>query len=296
MVLRPILNSNPNLRTSPPRSCASAWDLVSQLQREPASEYWLIPQAGHAELSGLLAASFRSPLLPPVSREVVEAIAAHDAGWASREQNAGKPVILLCGDGRPASFLDATPEEFVKAWLESIEHAAGLSPLGGLLVSHHFSRLGQHRLNLQTDSPAATTLLREFLEDEGRRQKRLLAESGNSAGISGQGLDSEVAALSPEIEALIDLLQFCDLLSLYLCSGARHAAEFPQQFRGRTIRIVPQPEGPAGKDIYALEPSLFSPDQRAAKTSPGRRFSVPATHFPLRGKDPELEKLSFTVR
>jgi hypothetical protein len=279
MVLRPIPNFIPGSQTSPPKSYAPAWDIVAQLQRLNASEYWLIAQNDHAVLSGALARSFRSPLLPPISRDVAQAIDVHDAGWATREQHTGKPVIAMTRDGKPACFLDATPAEFIETWVGSIKHAAGLSPLGGLLVSHHFSRLCEHRLNVKIDPPQETSLLRAFLEEQRSKQKHLRAEPGSA----------EAASSDSEIETLVDLLQFCDLLSLYLCAGAFEPAEFPQQFRGRTIRIAPERGG------YILEPSLFASEERSEKPAEGIRFSVPATRFPVQGNERKPEMLSFMV-
>jgi Protein of unknown function (DUF3891) len=280
MVLRPILNSTPGLPASPPKSCVSAWDIVEQLQRQPASGYWLITQPDHAALSGALARSFRSPLLPPVSPEVAQAIEVHDAGWASRDQPGGKTLIALAGNGKPACFLDATPAEFVEAWVGSIEHAARLSPLGGLLVSHHFSRLCQYRLNLEVDPPRETALLRAFLQEQRRKQERLLADA----------TESEAPATRSQIDNWVDLLQFCDLLSLYLCAGGAEPAEFPQRLHGRTVRIAPE------RGAYILQPSLLSSEETPAKAFTGVSFSVPATRYPPQGKEPKPEMLSFTVR
>jgi hypothetical protein len=261
-----------------------------RLQRQSASEYWLIAQSVHAALSGALAQRFQSPLLPPVSPEVAQAIAVHDAGWGSREQDAGRLVITLVSDGKPASFLDASPAEFIEAWTGSIEHAAAVSPLGGLMVSRHFSRLCEHRLNTQTDAPQETALLRAFLQDQCRNQELLLSATGKSVAGHGEATASEGVSGNSQIESLVDLLQFCDLLSLYLCAGAAEPAEFPQQFRGKTIRIVPE------RGAYRLEPSLFSANEALAKTWAGTSFSVPATRFPLQGKKSKPEMLSFTVQ
>jgi hypothetical protein len=236
-------------------------------------------QDDHAMLSGALVQEFRSPLLPAVSSEVAEAIAVHDAGWARIEQDAGGPVIAIAADGRPASFLDTMPAGFVAAWKGSIEHAAALSPLGGLIVSHHFSRLCKHRLEVEADSPQDTKLLRGFLEDESSRQKRLLAPAGVIEGAHGS-----------QLEGLVDLLQFCDLLSLYLCSGATESAEFPQKFRGKTIRIARSAEE------YILEPTLFGHRETLAKPGARKQFSVTATRFPASGEDEKPKTLSFTVR
>jgi hypothetical protein len=167
----------------------------------------------------------------------------------------------------------------VAAWKGSIEHAAALSPIGGLIVSHHFSRLCKHRLETETDSPRDTKLLHGFLEDESSRQERLLAPAGLIEGADGS-----------QLEGLVDLLQFCDLLSLYLCSGAMEAAEFPQKFRGETIRIVPSAEE------YVLDPTLFGHLEMSPETGASKRFSVMATRFPASGEDEKPKMLSFRVR
>ena len=50
------------------------------------------------------------------------------------------------------------------------------------------------------------------------------------------------------------MLQFCDLLSLYLCCGAREAVEFPQSFGGRPLRLEPQ----SGDAACSISPSPFA--------------------------------------
>ncbi len=61
--------------------------------------------------------------------------------------------------------------------------------------------------------------MRQFLSDEQAREQRLLSQ---------HGVGFEV------LERLVAMLQFCDLLSLHLCSNAPQPVEFPQDFgRGR---------------------------------------------------------------
>jgi len=61
--------------------------------------------------------------------------------------------------------------------------------------------------------------VRQFLSDEQAREQRLMSEHD----------------VGPEVlERLVAMLQFCDLLSLHLCSNAPQPVEFPQDFgRGR---------------------------------------------------------------
>src|SRR5438128_11128406 len=49
----------------------------------------------------------------------------------------------------------------------------------------------------------------------------------------------------------VDVLQFCDLLSLYLCCGAPDNVEFPQRFCDRAIRIFRESE------VLRTEPRVF---------------------------------------
>ena len=56
--------------------------------------------------------------------------------------------------------------------------------------------------------------VRDFLTVEEQRQGRLLR------------LQSRVKA---EVQYWTDVLQFCDLLSLYLCCGSEESVEFPQR-------------------------------------------------------------------
>jgi hypothetical protein len=54
-----------------------------------------------------------------------------------------------------------------------------------------------------------------------------------------------------EISVLIDVLQFCDQLSLYFCCGSQDSVEFPQKFNGGTIRLRREAE------LCRMEPPLF---------------------------------------
>ena len=140
--------------------------------------------------------------------------------------------------------------------MASIEICEAYAPIAGAMVSRHFSRLTEARIS-QLGSPEAKSgevsgresttpagpLSRErawfddFLQREQARQQRLLPGAGKT---------------SEELEVLVDQLQFCDVLSLYICSGAAANVIFPQQLGGEAIRLVRHATG--GR----LQPSPFA--------------------------------------
>lgn len=226
------------------------WDAISPTQKTCAPEYWLITQPDHAALSGAIAAALGPPLLPRLSSEVVQGIAHHDDGWARFDAQ-----ITLNG-GRPLSFLDFPPKDFLRAWRESIESAMQIAPIAGAIVSGHFSRLGKNRLEWAIDNAGDRELLTAFLESEQTRQRRLLG-----------GRSRE------EIEFLTDVLQFCDVLSLYLCCGAVQDATFPQRFGSTPIRLRREAaRSPDQAAVCRFEPSPF--------TEGGVDLAVSARHYP----------------
>ena len=238
MVVFPI-NPSPEL---PANSFVSAWEAIERKQREPADDWWLVAQPDHAAIAGTLARKITSPVFPVMDEDVVLAIALHDDGWASFDS------APQSSNSRPLSFLDAPVAEFLKAWRGSISSAEQHSAIGGILVSEHFCRIAQAR---PTSAPAAGDhLLKQFLSEETARQTRLIQQQNRS---------------EQEIQALVDVLQFCDLLSLYVCCGSRANIEFPQRFHGKQVRL--QREG----ELCRLEPNIFGGGMSLAV--PARKFS-----------------------
>jgi hypothetical protein len=241
MVLYP-LNSPPSEISQP--STTSAWEAVAQRQREAAAAWWLVAQPDHAALAGDLAASIQSTDFPKLDGEVIQAITLHDAGWAAFDggevRGAGGATLArapqLAHSGRPLSFLDMAVGDFLRAWTASIERAEDVAPIGGIMVSEHFSRLAGMRLSMNLDPEGDAAKIREFMRGEVERQK-ILAKND-------QRTESQRSVL-------VDVLQFCDLLSLYLCCGSKDSVEFPQRFNGRTIRLWREGE------MCQTEPALF---------------------------------------
>jgi hypothetical protein len=233
----------------------SAWSAVEARQRAQADSYLLVSQPDHAHLSGELAAHFVSPRFPSWSKEVVDAIGVHDDGWSSMPgEFHGDPQ--LTADGKPRSFIEFTPQEFTRAWRGSIEKAASLSAVGGVIVSRHFTALAEFALKRVGVAEIERECLRAFLSAEKKRQDELRAKSGRSEA---------------ELDEALRALQFCDLLSLALCCEVHEEIEFPQCFGEHRARMR------FSNGMYELMPSPFGTDSEngsfsvAARTYPGGR-------------------------
>jgi uncharacterized protein DUF3891 len=239
------------------------WQAIERQQSAPASNWWLVTQPDHAALSGDLASQFRSPKFPSLDHDVVEGIALHDEGWAIFDgggRNA-PPVSKprLDDSGRPLSFFQVVPADFVPVWGESIAAAERMSPIAGILVSSNFTRIGQMRPAAQ---PQEQGLIGDFLRREESRRARLMPLQGRPV---------------QEVELLLDVLQFCDLLSLYLCAGVRDVVELPQKFSGK--QVVLRREG----ELCRLEPSPFVQELK---------LTVPARDWPSTAR----QDLEFRIR
>lgn len=270
MVLHPISH----VGSEPVKNSVSAWDAVEARQKQKADAWLLVAQPDHAALAGDLAAGVCWPNFPSLSPEILHAIRLHDSGWSYFDGGGARGAGALAGldvapkltaTGRPASFLEMQPSEFFRAWVDSIEQAAQVVPIGGIMVSEHFCRLAQSRLKARIDKPQDTHLIGEFLAQEGVRQEQL----------SRQDNHSEL-----EKTGLVDALQFCDLLSLYLCCGSHAAVEFPQRFAGQAIQL--RREG----EVYRSEPALFGQ---------GLSLGVMARRFPTATVEPASATIPFLL-
>jgi Protein of unknown function (DUF3891) len=229
MILRPIDPPVP----AKPGEFAPAWKVVEPLQRRSYESCWMITQPSHGALAGEIAARLKHVGIPKLEAEVVRAIALHDAGWGMPDAQAVMRSRAV-QQSPPKSFLQVTVPEFLAAWTQSIEVAQSTSPAGGYIVSRHFQRLAEHRLALSEDPQQDRSLLHDFVNFESARRAKLAAKQGRT---------------EEELEVLADVLQFCDLLSLYLCSGARDNVEFPEYF-GVKARLT------AGQGGFRMDPPL----------------------------------------
>ncbi len=229
MVLRPV-----GLSELPKDGFVSAWEAVARSQKTISAKYNLVRQPDHARLAGQVAEQLTIAGAPAVDDDIVRGISLHDEGWADFDSGRtrfqatharyDKENVPLNAEGKPLSFLEIKPADFLRAWRGSIEAAEAVAPIAGLMVSGHFRRIGQFGMSMGTYSDDDTGQVREFMAQEEQREQRLLRLQGRS---------------EKEVEYWTDVLQFCDLLSLYLCCGSQESVEFPQRIgpKGETIRL-----------------------------------------------------------
>jgi hypothetical protein len=223
-----------------------AWSVVEQSQRQIAGDCWMITQPSHAALSGEFAARMAGANLPNLDAAVIRGIALHDAGWGMPDAQAIMQSRSI-GQGAPKSFVACGVGQFVDAWEKSIDVAASASATGGYIVSRHFERIA--KANASKIPEEYRAISESFLRNEAQRQARLAAKQEHTP---------------EELESLTDVLQFCDLLSLYVCCGARQNVEFPEYF-GTSARLT------VDADSYRLDPILIEP---------GTSFVVAALRHP----------------
>jgi hypothetical protein len=241
MILRP-LDPIPAVSTD----FLPAWSVVEQSQRQIADGCWMITQPSHAALSGEFAAKLTGVNLPNLDAPVIRAIALHDAGWGMPDAQAIMRSRSI-GQGAPKSFVACGVGEFVRAWEKSIDVAASASATGGYIVSRHFERIA--KVNSSKPSQGDRQTMESFLHNEAARQAQLATKQDRTP---------------EELEHLTDVLQFCDLLSLYVCCGAGQNVEFPEYF-GIKARLMVE------TNRYRLDPILVEP---------GTEFVVAALRHP----------------
>jgi hypothetical protein len=212
----------------PASELLAAWDAVASVQVPQPPPFLFVTQPDHAHVSGALAAAFDRRRFPWLTAELLEAIALHDEGWALLEGSSPRPLSPALHDGHAVPFNAAPAEQFLRAWTISIARAEQAGALAGLTVSRHFQALGKFGLAKLEDQPEEAARIRRFLDQEAQRESRL-RNGGNSA--------TKEASAGEALTQRIALLQFCDLLSLHLCSNAAQPVEFPQDFGCGRIRL-----------------------------------------------------------
>jgi hypothetical protein len=239
---------------------------VARAEKAASTNYYLVRQPDHARLSGLIVSELSIAGAPVVDDDIVRGISLHDEGWSGfdcgRERLQATPAhysktnIALSATGKPLSFLEIKAGDFLRAWRSSIEAAETVAPIAGLLVSGHFRRLGMFGMSTGKYAEDEMQQVREFLAREEEREPTLLR-------LQGRGVK--------EVQYWTDVLQFCDLLSLYLCCGSEDSVEFSQRIgpKGGTIKLQVQ------DGMYVFSPSPFAREVE---------FSVEAQTYPAEGK------------
>ncbi len=199
------------------------FEAIAEIQARALVSDWYVTQPDHAGISGRLAAAFDSRKVPNIGEAIVRAISLHDVGWMPYDGDVSSPCAPAQHEsGVPVSFANTGPERFLRAWMGSIQASQSTGALGGLIVSAHFARIGHPYLERGAGTPEQRAQVEQFLQRETAREERLIPQAG---------LPRE------EIDALIAVLQFCDLASLYLCSNPLSPVELPQILNGGRVQL-----------------------------------------------------------
>jgi Protein of unknown function (DUF3891) len=244
MILRP--EAKPSDTNS---AFVSAWEAVARAERTRVVKYYLVRQPDHARVSGEIVQHLAIAGAPKVDDDIVRGISLHDEGWSDfdngLERLSATPAtysgenVALSEEGKPLSFPEIKAGDFLRARRRSIDSAEEVAPIAALIVSGHFYRLGKFGISMGAYSEDDARSVREFLVFEERRRQRLMGMQHRSHS---------------EVQYWTDVLQFCDLLSLYLCCGSEENVEFPQRIgpKDETIRLQVQ------HGAFILAPSPFA--------------------------------------
>jgi hypothetical protein len=266
MILRPETKS-----AAANHAFVSAWEAVARAEKTRSAKYYLVRQPDHARVSGKIAQHFAIAGAPPVDDDIVRGISLHDEGWAAFDEgrehlhatpaNYSSANIAVDSEGRPLAFLDIKAGDFLRAWRGSIDSAEAAAPIAALIVSGHFCRLGKFGISMGAYSEDDARRMREFMASEEQRQCRLLR-------LQNRG--------ESEVQYWTDVLQFCDLLSLYLCCGSEESVEFPQRIgpNDKTIRLQVKDganvltPSPLAKEVeFSVEAHSYPADAGAPSTT-----------------------------
>ncbi len=159
--------------------------------RKHEEEFILIHQHEHAKLSGDICSNMNKELFLNANiPDVVTAVYEHDRSWIRLDpQYQVNPDTYI-----PYSFQDYPLEEKIIAYTQGLDETEEINKYAGLLCSLHYVSF------FDNWSPPES---KSFIEKEEQRQVKILAELGH--------VDRKV------IEAHLNILQFCDRLSLYVC-------------------------------------------------------------------------------
>lgn len=207
------------------------WRVFLETQKRTGPPSAIVFQAEHARLAGAIAKCLLPEIFGDLPPDVIDAIAAHDDGWQSADE---------AGISDPKPFPMVPGEESNTYWHESVRLAEDRSVLAGAIVRRHFCALAlgdpSHHAFLAKEAPRAEAV-----------EVRLR--------IPRSDLDRWTAAIG-----------FCDVVSLYLCSGAVDPVVIP----------LAHPALPAARDARKVQLQWGEGSLRFSQpvVRPGTRLSA----------------------
>jgi hypothetical protein len=164
------------------------------LEREQS--YLMVTQDDHAHIAGDIARNCKEEYFFDDTRthEVVLAINEHDRGWIELDSS----PVWNDKTEKPYSFIDYPLSLKITFYKKGLDEVEKMSKYAGLLCSLHYSSFIQ-----DSSEPA----VREFWKEERQRQERVSKE------LEIEGNENKQETLMYHL----DLLKFCDYLSLFIC-------------------------------------------------------------------------------
>lgn len=156
----------------------------------------MITQHDHAKISGVLAEGWKTDFFWGHERksDVVFAIYEHDRGWIDLDQ-----TPLLNKDSMiPFSFTNYPVAPKIDHYKKGIDEVEAKNNYAALLCSLHYTSFLQH---------ASDPISHNFYNQEKKRQQDLI----KSLNIRGY------AEKEKKLQYHLNMLKFCDNLSLYIC-------------------------------------------------------------------------------
>jgi hypothetical protein len=204
-----------------------------------------IPQPSHAWLSGQAIRAWGNQEFGCVApfEDVCLGAEQHDIGWLAWEH----APTLNARTGRPHGFRELDVEQHTELWRQGGLMALALGRYPALLVSLHGSGLYRN-FDQRGGDAAASAVVAEFLEDQGKFQQRL------HASLAGDHDYAEhVSAETLERNRL--LVSAADRLSIAICTGLRDPAVGSDREGEAWVRNVPTAQGSVDLRIAALHPN-----------------------------------------
>lgn len=158
----------------------------------------IVLQTMHSKIAGDLARALLPQPFGPLPDEVLLAVSEHDLGWAQSDDQQIANIL----EEDPQPFPRVHPLVELQSWQRSVSCAFEKPLLTQVLIGRHLCAIAQR----------PTPLHAEFLQSaSGRREE----------------IEQQLCVAPEELRRWTDALGFCDLVSLYLCSGVTAPAEFP---------------------------------------------------------------------
>jgi hypothetical protein len=176
--------------------------------REREESFILITQHDHAKISGEIAQHWKDKYFKGEERkeEAVLAISEHDRGWIESDS----APLWNSHQQKPYTFMDYPLDSKITCYKKGIDEVEIMNKYASLLCSAHYDSFLQYE-----EDPIA----QKFLDDESTRRLRLLKQCGMLGNMAKEKL----------FHHHLNILKWCDNLSLYIClnePGANKVNEY----------------------------------------------------------------------